>query len=134
MKPPEDVARDLAQQWIRKAELDYRAAESLLRDTDPIHEVIAFHCQQAAEKYLKALLVSVPIEFPRTHDLDQLLELLAPVMPEVAVTLGGIGALSPFGVGIRYPGDFPELLAGQETALFDLARLTRDTVMARLEL
>jgi len=124
----------MVRQWIRKAELDYRAAESLLQDADPIREVIAFHCQQAAEKYLKALLVSIPVEFPRTHDLDQLLELLAPVMPDLASTLDGIGMLSPFGVTIRYPGDFPGLPAGQEAALFELARLTRDMVTARLKL
>ena len=95
---------DLVKQWIKKAELDYRAAENLLQDTEPIREVAAFHCQQAAEKYLKALLVSIPIEFPRTHDLDQPLELLAPVMPDLASTLSGIGMLSPFGVSVRYPG------------------------------
>ena len=40
--------------------------------------------------------------------------------------------LSPFGVRIRYPGDFPELLPGQERTLFDLAKRTREAVRAQL--
>ena len=74
------------------------------------------------------------VEFPKTHDLEQLLDLPATVWPEAAATLEGIEALSPFGVKIRYPGDFPELLPGQERTAFDLARRTRDAIMSRLNL
>ena len=133
MKQPEVVLRDLVRQWFAKAELDYRAAERLVRDPEPLREIIAFHCQQAAEKYLKALLVSLQIEFPKTHDLEELLELLAPVRPDVAAMLEGIEVLNPFGVKIRYPGDFPELLPGQEQAVFDLAHRTREVIMAQLQ-
>jgi HEPN domain-containing protein len=58
MKQPEQALRELVRQWLAKADLDYRTAERLLGDTEPIRESVAFHCQQAAEKYLKALLVS----------------------------------------------------------------------------
>jgi len=132
MKQPEVVLRDLVRQWFAKAELDYRAAERLVRDPEPLREIIAFHCQQAAEKYLKAVLVSLQIEFPKTHDLEELLELLAPVRSDVAAMLEGIEVLSPFGVKIRYPGDFPELLPGQEQTVFNLARRTREAIMAQL--
>ena len=62
MKPPESVLRDLVLQWVAKANLDYRAAERLVQDPKPIREVIAFHCQQAAGKYVKALLVARQVE------------------------------------------------------------------------
>ena len=73
MKPPDAVLWDHVRQWVAKAEVDYRTADRLVRDPDPIRESIAFHCQQAVEKYLKALLVSLRIEFPKTHDLEGLL-------------------------------------------------------------
>jgi HEPN domain-containing protein len=133
MKQPEVVLRELVRQWFAKAELDYCAAERLVKDPEPLREIIAFHCQQAVEKYLKALLVSLQIEFPKTHDLEELLELLAPVRSEVAAMLEGIEVLSPFGVKIRYPGDFPELLPGQEQTVFDLANRTREAIMAQLQ-
>jgi HEPN domain-containing protein len=132
MKPPDAVRWDHIRQWVAKAEVDYRTAERLVTDSDPIRESIAFHCQQAVEKYLKALLVSLQIEFPKTHDLEELLDLLIPVRPAVAADLESIGMLSPFGVKIRYPGDFPELLPGQDRTLFDLAKRTREAVRAQL--
>ena len=46
----------LTREWVRKAEADYRAAELLDRGSDPLHDQACFHCQQCAEKYLKALL------------------------------------------------------------------------------
>ena len=77
--------------------------------------------------------MSHQIEFPRTHDPEELLELLAPVRPDVAAMLEGIEMLSPFGVKIPYPGDFPELLPGQEQIAFDLANRTREAIMAQLQ-
>ncbi|MCX6638775.1 MAG: HEPN domain-containing protein [Acidobacteria bacterium] len=48
--------------------MDYRAAERLVADSEPIREAIAFHCQQAAEKYVKAFLVRHQVEFPKTQN------------------------------------------------------------------
>ena len=45
-----------AKAWVGKAEDDYRAAQLLALSSKPLHDQICFHCQQAAEKYLKALL------------------------------------------------------------------------------
>jgi HEPN domain-containing protein len=132
MKQPEQVVRDLVEGWLAKAEVDYRAAQSLMRDAEPIRDAIAFHCQQAAEKYLKAFLVRHQAEFPKTHNLEQLLELVAPIAPELAASLEETEVLSPYGVDIRYPGDFPELLPGQENTVFELAGRAREAVIAQL--
>lgn len=124
--------RDLVEQWIAKADVDYRAAQQLMADSEPIREAIAFHCQQAAEKYVKAFLVRHQVEFPKTHSLERLLDLVAPVSPELATSLEEIEALTPYGVEIRYPGGFPELLPGQERTVLELASRAREAVMARL--
>jgi HEPN domain-containing protein len=67
--------------WIRIAEDDFKTAESLLLMDDPAFGIICFHAQQCAEKYLKALLVWLQIDIPKTHDLT----LLARLMPEDVV-------------------------------------------------
>ncbi|MEK7408636.1 MAG: HEPN domain-containing protein [Acidobacteriota bacterium] len=133
MNPPDQVLLTLVRQWIAKADLDYRTAERLLRDAEPIRESIAFHCQQAAEKYLKAFLVCHRSEYPKTHSITRLLDLVSSIAPELSVSLAEAESLTPFGVEIRYPDDFPELLPGQEQTVFDLARRTREAVMAQLE-
>ncbi len=132
MKPPEEVLRDLTGDWVGKAERDYRAAERLLRDEDRLRDIIAFHCQQAAEKYLKAFLVRHQIEFPKSHNIRLLLNLVPRVSPEMAVVLREVAELSPYGVDVRYPGDVPDVLPGEEEKLFELARRTKETVMAEL--
>jgi HEPN domain-containing protein len=81
MKPPEEVLRGLVEQWISKAELDYEAGSRLVNQAGPLREIVAFHCQQAVEKYLKAFLVRHQVEFPKTHNLEQLLDLLFPRWP-----------------------------------------------------
>lgn len=73
-----------------------------------------FHGQQAAEKYLKALLTRHQIEFAKTHIIRRLLILLEPVDPAMVDALDDVNWLSPFGAEIRYPGDRPEALPGDE--------------------
>jgi HEPN domain-containing protein len=58
-------------EWFRKADHDLTAAHKLIEDAD-ILDTVCFHCQQAAEKYLKAYLIFNGIEIERTHNLNKL--------------------------------------------------------------
>ena len=77
MRPAEEVRAELVRGWIARAEEDYRVAIFLADEKAPYPGAVAFHAQQAAEKHLKAALVHFQLEFPKTHDLGQLLDLLA---------------------------------------------------------
>jgi HEPN domain-containing protein len=132
MKPPEDEVRRLVTQWVAKAELDFKALARLGSDPE-LRDVAAFHAQQAAEKYLKAVLTRHQVEFPKTHVLRRLLILLAEVEPVMAGALDEANWLSPFGSELRYPGDRAETLPGDEIRAFQLAEKVRTTVMASLE-
>ena len=73
--PPE--VTEVLRQWVRKAEHDLEAARLILAaETHCPYDTVCFHCHQAAEKYLKALLTLLGIQAPRTHDLGKLLALL----------------------------------------------------------
>jgi HEPN domain-containing protein len=71
-------------------------------------DIVAFHAQQAAEKYLKALLTRHQIEFPKTHVIRRLLILLGPVEPLIAEELDDANWLSPYGAELRYPAIVPK--------------------------
>jgi len=59
--------------WQILAERDLAVADYLANHMVPIPtEIIAFHCQQAAEKYLKGALVILGEEPPYIHDLAEL--------------------------------------------------------------
>lgn len=74
---------DLARALALKADHDIQAVELLMGEGAT--DVICFHLQQAAEKILKAYLQANSIEFPRTHDLDALLEFV--LKPQIGSSL-----------------------------------------------
>lgn len=64
--------------WIEKAEHDLRNAEYVMTmEEDCPFDTICYHCRQSAEQYLKAVLVYLGIDFPRTHDLIALFNLIS---------------------------------------------------------
>lgn len=92
--------------WIEKAEADHLAAVDLAqRRKLPLHDMVCFHCQQSAEKYLKARLEEAGIHFPKTHDLEAILTLALTVELLWSALLPAARRLKPFGVLIRYPGN-----------------------------
>jgi HEPN domain-containing protein len=65
---------------------------------------VAFHCQQAAEKALKALIVCRTGERPPyVHNLRQLLDQVLDLMPPPAV-VEAVLVLNPHYRATRYPG------------------------------
>jgi len=132
MRPPEQVRRDLVRQWLAKTDRDLAVAELLLGEGAAYYEALAFHCQQAGEKYLKALLTWYQVEFPRTHDIGQLLDLLAQVAADAADSLQLLESLTPYGVAPRYPGEPLELSDAQACEAVALARLARTIAGERL--
>jgi len=129
MRPPEEVKRELVQQWLSKAEQDLRAAKHFLAEDEPLFEIIGFHAQQAAEKYLKALLVYHQIEFTKIHDLDKLLKLIARVDAPLAESLQDITVLTNYAVEIRYPGDHPEITLVDAQKAVVLAEKAREEIL-----
>jgi HEPN domain-containing protein len=92
-------------EWLRKAESDYRLAARIAQGSEPFHDQLCFHCQQAGEKYLKGLLEELGLPVPKIHDLDRLLSLLLPHHPSLRSQRRGLVFLTSFGVAIRYPGE-----------------------------
>ena len=64
----------------------------------------AYHCQQAAEKLVKAVLVESRTPFPKTHDIGALAGLLPENHP-LKAKLATLAKLTPYGVAYRYPAE-----------------------------
>ena len=61
--------------WLIKAEHDLTTAHLAFNHLPNYKDTIAFHCQQAVEKLLKAYLIHIDVGFRRSHDLIYLLDL-----------------------------------------------------------
>ena len=70
-----------------------------------MHFIIAFHCQQAIEKYLKTLLLCYEIDFPKIHDLGKLFKLIKVKDSLLSPIKKDLADLNPYAVAFRYPGD-----------------------------
>ena len=90
-------------EWVEKAEGDFNAAEQLHYGTSPVYHVICFLAQQCVEKYLKAWLQENNIPIQRTHNLNDLLDLILPTMPAWRVWQNDLSTLTKHAVDSRYP-------------------------------
>ncbi len=102
--------------WLRYAEGDLSVVEREMKSDIPVYHTVCFLCQSAAEKFLKAYLISEGWKLQRTHDLVELLGYCTDYDEnwEELLTEGAI--LNEYIVSGRYPGDiaaegFDDLLA-----------------------
>jgi HEPN domain-containing protein len=119
-------------QWVRKAEADVKGARTLAGVRPRLHDLICFHCQQAAEKYLKAALQEIGLPITRTHDLDDLLNDLRPHVPPVRRLRRGVLFLTQFAVDYRYPGEAAS--SRQADAALRWTEAVRATIRAHFRL
>ena len=121
-----------ARRWVEKAEHDLRNAEYVLgMPHDCPTDTVCFHFQQVAEKYLKALLISHGIDFPRTHDLV-LLRSLAASASRLTLQVEEVQPLNRYSVEARYPGDWEPIDRHEATEALNMAKGVRDAVRALL--
>lgn len=97
----------LTLEWIEFAEGDYTVTIENKQGDNPVFHLICFLSQQCVEKYLKALLQENNIPFRRTHDLNELLNLILQIYPSWSGWKAIQPALTKHAVGTRYPSDIP---------------------------
>jgi len=114
----------LAAEWIAKAEADYAGASGLNRRKRPLPDLVCFHCQQCAEKYLKAFLQKSSVAFPKTHVLVDLLNLASTVNAKLTSLNPMVLVLEDFAVKFRYPG-FDATTAQARAAMKAIRRIRR---------
>lgn len=90
-------------QWILKANEDLLVVSKLTEFEFIATSSVCFHCQQAAEKFLKAFLISRGVDIKKTHNIEFLLAECSDFDSDFSEI--DPKNLSDFGVDVRYPGD-----------------------------
>lgn len=91
-----------AREMLILAQRDFKALQGMLDAETFADEIFGFHAQQAVEKALKAWLSFVGAEYPRTHDLEELLELLEEHAEPILDAFYDLVDLTDFAVQYRY--------------------------------
>lgn len=102
--PPEAPRAGSPQDWLRRAKSNLaRARQS--KPAEVLWEDLCFDSQQAAEKAVKAVLALHGADFPRTHELARLFDLLESSAHPVSDELwNAASVLTPYAIETRYPG------------------------------
>jgi hypothetical protein len=93
---------DYALALLGKARDDDYVVRSMSADIAAPGWVIGFHAQQAVEKAIKSVLTKHRVEFPRTHNLTMLVELLRLNNISLPPDADDLARLTPFGAALRY--------------------------------
>jgi HEPN domain-containing protein len=96
--------KKLARNWLSFARLDLEAADKLRRDPE-MTGIAAFHCQQCAEKSLKAIIAQNDLTVPRTHDLITLYAQVSELASSVNLDEEILRQIDEAYIETRYPTD-----------------------------
>ena len=92
----------------------------------------SFHCQQCAEKYLKAFLTEHLVRFERTHVLTDILGLCMPLDKDFKKLASDLTSLEGYAVAIRYPGATVSAELAEDA--FKAAKRVRTFVRSKLKI
>ena len=102
MSRPERFPPDDPREWLNRARSNLARANA--RVPGAYLEDLCFDAQQAAEKALKAVLISRGVEFPYVHDLARLTGILESRGERVPDAVRRAAGLTRYAVQARYPG------------------------------
>lgn len=119
-------------QWLVRADHDLRSARLLFIADPPLLDTAVYHCQQTAEKALKAYLTLKDTPFQKVHALSVLVEQCMQSDPTFAELMDIADMLTPYAVAFRYPGDVLEPAKEDAQEALDAAGKVLDFVLARL--
>jgi len=98
-----------ANEWVLKAEGDFATAgRELQARKSPNYDAVCFHCQQCAEKYLKAVLQDNDKHIPKIHNLIELMLLCEEVDGSFEMLRADLVTMERYAVRGRYPGEVAE--------------------------
>jgi HEPN domain-containing protein len=115
----DEAAQELVRDWLTRASHDLQAAQILATPENQWLDTAIYHCQQAAEKSVKAWLQSNDDPFPKTHDIEELVERALSINPDFRKFAKAASVLTPYVSAFRYPGGFDEPMPSR--AEFDVA-------------
>lgn len=98
-----DAPASEAKAWMVKAWRDLETARRAATGEPPFYDIAVYHCQQAAEKAVKAFLVHHGKPYEKTHDIEVLVDLACEVDSNFSKLADAADALTPYATRFRYP-------------------------------
>ena len=101
----DEAVRDEVRGWLTKASRDLESARKLAAEPNPFLDTAIYHCQQTAEKPIKAWLTFHSLRFEKTHDVRALIAQAAERDAPFNDWLEVGQFLTPYAAAFRYPDE-----------------------------
>ena len=132
-KAPDDKILTVAREWTTKGDNDLKnAVHTLKLGKECPTDTVCFHAQQCVEKYLKAFLVALEIQFPKTHDIESLVSLM-PKSIRIGLTVEEQRRLTEYATVLRYPGPYEAIPLSEAKEAVKLAKRVQQRIRKFLE-
>ncbi len=93
------------EEWLKKARRNLARANPGKRYEAVLYEDPCFDCQQVVEKSLKGLLAHAGVDFPWTHSISNLLELIEKTNMDIPEYVRDSVILTVYATSTRYPSN-----------------------------
>lgn len=127
--------KSIAREWLAKAESDLAYARASFSEFDDFFSQMCILCHDAAEKFLKAVIVSKGGKPESIHDLVTLLGSCTTGDTETA-TLPDLEEpcrlLNRYYIPLKYPSHYPAMSRMQAQQAIEAAEIIRMVVLSRL--
>ena len=123
---------ELTISWLIKSKRDLQSAIELAESESHLLDTASYHCQQAAEKAVKAFLLYHDVRFDKTHDIEVLVFQAQEIDPEFSSCVNAARILTPLAIEYRYPGIYVEPEEDEYRAAFDAAVFAYNFVVNKL--
>ena len=117
--------------WLRYAREDLAEAERMLTVSSSVPRHACYLAQQAAEKALKTVLIYLRLDYPFSHNLNLIRDLIPAGWP-LKVAHPNLGGLTAWAITSRYPTDVPDATIDDAWAACGQARAVLESVTSDL--
>lgn len=128
------MTEERIKKWLISANNDFMAAGNLLFVSKDkiITNVICYLAQQSCEKFLKAFLLFISEPFPKSHNLELLIEKCKRADAEFPSL--DAGRLTSYNISMRYPDEFriPSIDEAKES--YETSKTVRNAVLNRMNI
>lgn len=118
-------------QWIIKGDHDLGTAKITFLHIPEYLDTVTFHCQQAVEKYLKAYLIFLSLDFRFSHDLVYLLDIISQKDKKIEEYYDLVSELQGYAIEVRYPNETIFLSKEKVEEAFHIAKSVRQYISER---
>lgn len=113
--------RELAIEWLKRAKSNLLRSRQTRDHDEILLEDLAYDCQQCVEKSLKAICINNAIDFPLTHSISRLFDLLRENNVQLPENADDALFLTDYAVQTRYPGFYHPVDEEEFTEAYEIA-------------